>query len=203
MATYSDSNSSRVTPVNQVFSAGTLQGARVHNQTGEDLGKIEEIMLDPDTGDIAYAVLSFGGFLGMGDKLFAIPWRALQFHGNTREVFLDIDKSRLENAPGFDKDHWPNMADPTWSEDLHDYYNQEPYWEAIAYTARFTTGRRAPNGDEAARRERLNAPDLPEEIRRRPIDVTSFPGREKDMDLKTSDPTRTYAVNDSNRWTRR
>src|ERR1051325_8418689 len=98
----------------RVMSAGTLSGDRVRNSAGEDLGKIEEIMLDVPSGRVAYAVLSFGGFLGMGNKLFAVPWQALTLNERDHEFILNVEKQQLENAPGFDKDNWPDMADPKW-----------------------------------------------------------------------------------------
>ncbi len=112
----------------RVMSAGTLAGDRVRNSAGEDLGKIEEIMLDVPTGRVAYAVLSFGGFLGMGDKLFAIPWDALTLNERDHEFILNVDKQRLENAPGFDKDNWPDMADESFRQQIYDYYGSKPYW---------------------------------------------------------------------------
>jgi len=112
----------------RVMSAGTLAGDRVRNSAGEDLGKVEEIMLDVPTGRVAYAVLSFGGFLGMGNKLFAVPWDSLTLDEGTHEFVLNVDKNTLENAPGFDKDNWPDMADPTWGGQIHDYYGSKPYW---------------------------------------------------------------------------
>jgi sporulation protein YlmC with PRC-barrel domain len=99
---------------NLIISAGTLMGDAVRNSAGEGLGKIEEIMIDVNNGKIAYAVLSFGGFLGIGDKLFAVPWDALTLNSASQEFILDVDKEVLENAPGFDKDNWPDMADSTW-----------------------------------------------------------------------------------------
>src|SRR5512144_1443094 len=116
-------------PGPEVMDAATLIGDSVVNDAGEDLGKIEAIMLDVTTGKIAYAVLSFGGFLGMGDKLFAIPWSALTLDAEQKCFVLNVAKERLENAPGFDKDHWPSMADPTWATDVHTYYNARPYWD--------------------------------------------------------------------------
>jgi sporulation protein YlmC with PRC-barrel domain len=113
----------------RVMSAGTLKGDRVRNSAGEDLGKIEEIMLDVPTGRVAYAVLSFGGFLGMGDKLFAIPWEALTLDEREHQFVLNVSRKQLENAPGFDKDNWPDMADRTWGTEVHSFYNQRPYWE--------------------------------------------------------------------------
>jgi len=114
--------------VRRVMSAGTLAGDRVRNSAGEDLGKIEEIMIDVPTGRIAYAVLSFGGFLGMGNKLFAVPWDALTLDEREHEFVLNVDKQTLENAPGFDKDNWPDMADPKWGEQIHQHYGSQPYW---------------------------------------------------------------------------
>lgn len=112
-----------------VLSASTLIGDKVRNPQGEELGSLKEIMLDLSTGHVAYAVVSFGGFLGLGDKLFAIPWRMLTVDTQSEELVLDVDKSVLENAPGFDKDNWPNFADRTWAAEIYSYYNYEPYWE--------------------------------------------------------------------------
>ena len=118
-------------PGPEIMDADTLNGDSVVNSAGEDLGKIEAIMLDVTAGRIAYAVLSFGGFLGMGSKLFAIPWSALTLDADEKRFILDVAKERLENAPGFDKDHWPSMADSTWARDIHAYYNVSPYWEDL------------------------------------------------------------------------
>ncbi|MEZ5351863.1 MAG: PRC-barrel domain-containing protein [Bryobacteraceae bacterium] len=112
-----------------VLSAGTLAGDPVVNRKGEDLGKIEEIMVDLASGRVAYAVLSFGGFLGMGDKLFAIPWQSLQIDTVSKRAILDLSKERLESAPGFDKDNWPNMADRIWGESVYTHYGHRPYWQ--------------------------------------------------------------------------
>lgn len=113
----------------RVLSAGTLKGDAVKNPAGDDLGKIEEIMLDLSSGRVAYAVLSFGGFLGIGNKLFAIPWQALSVDEDAKEFILDIDKQRLENAPGFDKDNWPDMADREFGTKVYSYYGYKPYWD--------------------------------------------------------------------------
>lgn len=116
-------------PGPEVMAADTLQGDKVVNRQGESLGEIEHIMLDVPTGRIAYAVLSFGGIMGIGDKLFAIPWSALTLDADRHCFILDMDQDRLRNAPGFDKDHWPSMADRTWGEQVYAYYNLRPYWE--------------------------------------------------------------------------
>jgi len=114
----------------RVLSASTLAGDRVRNNAGEDLGKIEELMIDIPTGRIAYAVLSFGGFLGMGNKLFAVPWNAFTVDEREHELILNADKQMLESAPGFDKDNWPDMADPSWGSQVYSHYGQKPYWNA-------------------------------------------------------------------------
>jgi len=120
-------------PANQhyrrVLSADTLAGDRVHNSAGEDLGSIEEIMLDIPTGRIAYAVLSFGGFLGIGNKLFAVPWNAMRIDEGEHEFILDVDRQTLESAPGFDKDNWPDMADPAFGREIYEHYGTKPHWE--------------------------------------------------------------------------
>ena len=105
------------------LSAETIQGEKVVNAQDENLGHIEDIMLDVETGRVAYAVLSFGGFLGVGDKLFAVPWQALQLDRENQRFILDADKERLENAPGFDKDHWPDSADQEFLTSIYDYYH--------------------------------------------------------------------------------
>ena len=116
-------------PGPEIMNAGTLIGDNVVNAASEDLGKIEAIMLDVTSGRIAYAVLSFGGFLGMGSKLFAIPWSALTLDASQKRFVLDASKERLESAPGFDKGHWPSMADLAWATSVHEYYDVTPYWD--------------------------------------------------------------------------
>ncbi|HJT88558.1 MAG TPA: PRC-barrel domain-containing protein [Bryobacteraceae bacterium] len=114
----------------RVMPAGGLMGERVRNSAGDSLGKVEEIMLDVPTGRIAYAVLSFGGALGIGKKLFAVPWEALTLNDREHEFVLNVDKQTLEDAPGFDKENWPDMADPAWGSKVHRHYGYRPYWES-------------------------------------------------------------------------
>ena len=111
-----------------VLSATTIINTSVENSFDENLGKIEELMVDLESGRIAYAVLSFGGFLGMGDKLFAIPFEALKFDTVNEKIILDVDKEILENAPGFDKDNWPDITEHSWLVDVYNYYGYRPYW---------------------------------------------------------------------------
>src|ERR1700727_1636300 len=94
-----------------VLASSTLTGDPVRNAAGEDLGTIDEIMIDIPSGRVAYAVLSFGGFLGMGDKLFAVPWNAPKVDEDEQCFILNVDRRTIERAPGFDKDNWPDMGD--------------------------------------------------------------------------------------------
>lgn len=112
----------------QALSASSLRGNTVKNRMGEDLGEIKDIVIDVDSGQIAYAVLSFGGILGIGDKLFAVPWKSMELNTDEKAFYLDVDKERLENAPGFDKDNWPMTSDRTFVSEVHSYYGVEPYW---------------------------------------------------------------------------
>ena len=114
-------------PGPRLMGADTLNGNDVFNEKDEDLGDIKEFMLDMNTGRVSYAVLSYGGFLGMGDKLFAVPWDALKLDTVNKRFVLNVDKARLESAPGFDKDNWPNMSDQTWAQGIHSYYGTKPY----------------------------------------------------------------------------
>jgi sporulation protein YlmC with PRC-barrel domain len=98
-----------------------LRGLTVRNSAGEDLGEIKDLMLDMgEHGRIRYAALSFGGFLGLGDKMFAIPYRSLKLQHDADKdnnfVVFDVSEETLKNAPGFDDDHWPDMADRKWME---------------------------------------------------------------------------------------
>jgi sporulation protein YlmC with PRC-barrel domain len=115
-------------PGPRVMAADTLEGDTVLNDVGDKLGELSHIMIDVPTGRVAYGVLSVGGFLGVGDKLFAIPWKALRLDPEQHGFRLNVSKDKLETAEGFDKDAWPTMADQSWAERIHQYYGAEPYW---------------------------------------------------------------------------
>lgn len=112
-----------------VMTASEITGTKVRNLEGEDVGHIEELVLEKDAGTVRYAVLSFGGFLGIGDRLFAVPWSSLQYSAAEEKFILDVHKERLKDAPGFDKDHWPNFSDSKYGTQLHDYYGVPPWWQ--------------------------------------------------------------------------
>jgi sporulation protein YlmC with PRC-barrel domain len=118
--------SSSLGPGPSLMGADTLIGDSVVNASEEDLGDIKEIMLDMHTGQVAYAVLSFGGFLGIGEKLFAVPWGALHLDTVNERFVLNVDKARLKNAPGFDPGAWPDMSDVNWAKQIHTFYGTDP-----------------------------------------------------------------------------
>ena len=132
----STTGSSPGADVNQVLSGSSLIGDKVYNMAGEKLGELKDIVIDVDQGRVSYGVLSFGGLLGMGDKLFAIPFQALQLDKPNKRLLLNVPKEKLENAPGFDKDNWPSTADRSWGADIHRHYGFEPYWETSRTTPR-------------------------------------------------------------------
>lgn len=113
------------------LSTKSLIGTEVKNRQGESLGKLEEIMIDVNTGRIAYAVLSFGGILGVGSKLFAVPWQSLEVDTVNEKLIMDAHKDLLERAPGFDKDNWPKTPNGQWYHDVYQYYNEKPYWDVV------------------------------------------------------------------------
>jgi PRC-barrel domain len=124
----------------RVLSSGTLLGSEVVNIEGEKLGKVESFAVDLEQGRLAYAVLSFGGFLGFGDKWFAVPWEALEFSHHDQRFILNVEKELLKEAPGFDKDHWPSIEDHQFAREIYEYYGRVPYWEQEQTQARSEDG---------------------------------------------------------------
>lgn len=107
-----------------LLSTSSIRNTSVVNPSGESLGSIEDLMLDPQTSRVQYAVLDFGGFLGIGDKFFAVPLEAFTIDRQNERFVLDVSKERLENAPGFPKDDWPQGPNPSFTESVYDYYGQ-------------------------------------------------------------------------------
>ncbi|MFM0198074.1 PRC-barrel domain-containing protein [Paraburkholderia strydomiana] len=126
-------------PHPDVMAASTLDDTRVMSSDGEHVGKISDIMLDVQSGRVAYAVLAEGGFLGICSTLHAVPWSALMLDTDEKCFFVDMTAEEIRNEPGFDKDHWPSMADAQWGATVHQYYNRAPYWSAA---------RKAPERDD-------------------------------------------------------
>ncbi len=108
---------------NSPVKASSIIGTNVVDPKDDSLGDIKEVVIDPVTGKVAYAVVSFGGFLSEeGEKLFAVPFNALKYNEAENEYVLDVSKERLKTTPGFDPDHWPSIDDETWDRDLYMNY---------------------------------------------------------------------------------
>ncbi len=110
-----------------LLSCGPLTGDTIRNAKGEDLGTLKEIMIDLDEGRVGYAVVSFGGVLGMGEKLFAVPWEALRVDQQNHELILDVTKEQLERMQGFDPNHWPDFSAEDFEKRTYGYYGLTPH----------------------------------------------------------------------------
>jgi sporulation protein YlmC with PRC-barrel domain len=99
-------------------------GNMVMNRQGEEMGEIDEVVIDVFNGRVAYLVLAFGGFLGMGVKLYAVPWKALYYDNEQQVYVLNMTQDQLAQAPGFEKETWPEFTDEHWNRHVHAYYEQ-------------------------------------------------------------------------------
>ena len=124
----------------RVLATSALKGARVGNFAGEDLGKVDDLVVDVATGRLGYVVVSIGGFLGIGDKLFAVPWELFTVRVEDHQFLLDIEKQMLQDAPAFERSKWPDMSDGAWAETIHSHYAQKPYWNSDVTQAGDYTG---------------------------------------------------------------
>lgn len=104
------------------LTAASIVGDSVENQEGDDLGKIDNLMINLSTGTVEYAVLEYGSFLGIGGKLFAIPFSELHLDAERELFVLNRDKEYLKNSPGFDKAHWPDTNDHVYFNDVNTYW---------------------------------------------------------------------------------
>jgi sporulation protein YlmC with PRC-barrel domain len=104
-----------------VVRSSAITGMAVRSPSDKDLGKVEDLVIDMNTGSIRYVAISFGGLLGIGDKLFAVPFRALHVQhepgSKSPHFVMNVDKQTLENAKGFDKKNWPDFADPKFAQE--------------------------------------------------------------------------------------
>jgi hypothetical protein len=112
----------------RLISAEKVGGTPVENPQGDGLGHIQDVMIDKVSGRVGYAVLKYGSFLGIGGKLFAVPWDILEYDTQRNAYVIDMPKERLAGAPSFDEQRWPNMADQNWGAQIHDYYGSTADW---------------------------------------------------------------------------
>jgi hypothetical protein len=114
---------------NTLISSDKVEGTSVYNRQGEKLGSIHTLMIDKISGKVAYAVMSFGGFLGIGDRYHPLPWSVLTYDTGQGGYMVDLDRTMLEGAPTYGSSETPNWSDRSWGQQVHDYYRARPYWE--------------------------------------------------------------------------
>ena len=117
-----------MTKFRRTLGATSLIQDKVVNLAGQDIGRIEELMIDVTTGRVAYAVMSFGGFMGIGNKLFALPWSAVTVDEAKKRFVVNVTRESLDQMPGFDKDHWPDLNDLEYATGVYRQWGATPYW---------------------------------------------------------------------------
>lgn len=128
-----------------LISAGKVTGTNVYNTAGELLGEIYDVMLDKKSGRIAYAVMSFGGFLGIGEQYHALPWATLKYDTNQGGYVVGLTKEQLQGAPTFATGDQP-FRDRIAEQEIHDYYRANPYWNLGTHSS-------PPQGQQAKQRK--------------------------------------------------
>ena len=113
----------------QLRLSSNVIGSHVKNLKGDSLGDIKDLVIDPENSRVVYAVLSFGGVLGLGEKRFAVPLSAMKRSSEVNTFILDVAQERLQQAPEFNQNNWPQMTDPQWVTAIYDFYGLKPYWQ--------------------------------------------------------------------------
>jgi hypothetical protein len=112
----------------RLISSDKVEGTAVFNRQDRRLGSVHNFMVDKVTGQVAYAIMSFGGFLGMGEKYHPLPWRVLTYETRLGGYVVDLDRGQLESAPVYDPAYYPNWADRSYGNRIDDYYGVPSYW---------------------------------------------------------------------------
>ena len=119
------------TETTSLISAGKVQGTNVYNTQGDSLGEVYDVMIDKMSGKVAYAVMSFGGFLGMGNRYHPLPWSTLKYDTRQGGYVVGLTKQQLEGAPTYASNELPAWGDRGYEKNIHDYYKAQPYWGAL------------------------------------------------------------------------
>ena len=127
MATLDDTTS----PTGRSIAARQVQGTTVYNTALEKLGTIHDVMIDKASGRIAYAILSHGGFLGVGDRYFPLPWEKLRYDTEMGGYVVDIDRDVLEGAPSYTDPATAAWHDDSWGRDIYTHYGVNPFWDLV------------------------------------------------------------------------
>lgn len=115
-------------PTGHLIAANQVQGTMVYNTKLEKLGSVEDVMIDKVSGRIAYAILTFGGFLGIGDKYYPLPWEKLSYSTELGGYVVDVDRETLEGAPSYSDAATASWHDEAWGKDIYAHYGVAPYW---------------------------------------------------------------------------
>jgi sporulation protein YlmC with PRC-barrel domain len=110
------------------IAASRVKGTAVYNPAGDRLGSIYDVMIDKRSGQVTYAIMSFGGFLGIGDSYHPLPWSVLKYDTGLGGYAVNLDKQTLEGAPYYEAGEAPNWQDRAYEKKVHDYYGADPYW---------------------------------------------------------------------------
>jgi sporulation protein YlmC with PRC-barrel domain len=113
----------------RLIAADQVEGTSIYNPAGESLGSVEDVLIDKVSGKIAYAVVGFGGFLGIGDRHYPLPGEKLKYDTSMGGFVVDLDRRVLEGAPSYATDETVGWEDPAWGKRVYDYYGARPYWD--------------------------------------------------------------------------
>jgi sporulation protein YlmC with PRC-barrel domain len=116
------------TETSTLISASKVSGASVYNRTGESIGQIHDVMVDKVSGKVAYAILSFGGFLGMGESYHPLPWSLLRYDPGMTGYVVNLSKEKLQSGPSYATDADPGWGNRAYDEKVHGYYGTPPFW---------------------------------------------------------------------------
>jgi PRC-barrel domain protein len=114
-----------------LIAADKVQGTPVYNGADEHLGAIHDVMIDKKSGNVAYAIMSFGGFLGIGNSYHPLPWSVLKYDTSRAGYVVNLDRRQLEGAPAYPVGTTPAWGDRNYEASIHDYYGVGPYWGAM------------------------------------------------------------------------
>lgn len=118
-------------PSGRLIAADKVNGTSVYNTQGDKIGTVEDVMIDKTTGRIAYAVMSFGGFLGIGEKHHPLPWSTLQYDARKGAYVVPLSKQQLQDAPSYMANEAVRWDDEKFGRTVHDYYKAKPYWDPM------------------------------------------------------------------------
>jgi sporulation protein YlmC with PRC-barrel domain len=118
-------------PSGHLIAAKQVQGTTVYDTAMEKLGSVEDVIIDKATGRIAYAILSFGGFLGIGDRYYPLPWEKLAYNTEIGGYVVDIDRDVLEGAPSYADEATAGWDDEAWARGVYTYYGVHPFWDLV------------------------------------------------------------------------